>query len=259
MVLSLSPKRTGDSVRSVERAFDLLSVLSRAGEPVGLSALARASCIPKATAQRLLGVLERLGLVQRERGGYLIGPAILPLAGAFLTADSLARAALPVLEELAHLSGETTSLQVRQGFDRVVIQRVQSPHSLSYTLRVGRRLPLHLGACSQILAGAMPEDELNQLLERVGEIRFAEGVVLTRTEFLERLELARRQGYAVSFGEREAGVVSVAAPVVRTGRGVIAAVALTGPANRIPYDRIGPMSLDVRRAASEIGLVYSHS
>jgi DNA-binding IclR family transcriptional regulator len=257
----LSPQTPGppDSVRSVERALDLLSALERAGEPVGLSHLARSTGIPKPTVQRLLAVLERRGLVQRERGAYLVGAAILPLAGAFLTRDSLSRASLPVLEELSHLSGETTSLQVRQGFDRIVAQRVHSSYSLGYTLRIGLRLPLHIGASGLVLSAAMPDDQFLQFLDTVREIRLASGETLTREACLSRLERVRQQGFAISHGEREAGVVSIAAPVARPSGEVIAAVALTGPPSRLPEEKIEALSLEVRRAAREIAHSYSRS
>ena len=48
-----------ESVRSVERAVDLLTVLEKAGHPMGVSDLGRAAGMPKATAQRPRAVLER--------------------------------------------------------------------------------------------------------------------------------------------------------------------------------------------------------
>ncbi len=257
MVLTMAPRRSPASVRSVERTLDLLMALERAEQPLGLSELARIVDIPKTTAQRLLGVLERRGFVQKERGSYQLGAGIVPLAGAFLAGNSLAKAALPVLEELAALSGETVSIQVRQGFDRVVIQRVRSPHSLGYTLNIGQRLPLHVGASGKVLMASMPEEELRQFLEPLGEFRLADGETVTREELLERLRQLRLEGFAISLGEREVGVVSLAVPVVRPGGGTIAALAVTGPPTRMTQERVEQLSIEVRRAAREVARLYS--
>ena len=263
MVLIDPPRRSGvldratASVRSVERTLDLLIALERAEEPMGLSQLARAVRIPKPTAQRLLSVLERRGFVQKERAIYQLGAGIVPLVGAFLAGNSLAKAALPVLEELALISGETVSLQVRNGFDRVVVQRVRSPHALGYSLSIGQRLPLHLGACGQVLMAAMPEAELMAFLEPLCEMRLAGGQIRTRAELLAKLEEVRASGFAISRGEREAFVVSLAAPVVRAAKGTVAALAVTGPPGRMPQEKIEQLSIEVRRAAQEVARLSS--
>ena len=223
---------------------------------MGVSDLGRATGMPKATAQRLLSVLERRGLIEKEDGRYRLGAGIVPLARAFLESNSLTRAARPVLEELAVVSGETASLFVREGFDRVVVQRVEGPHSLRYTIRVGQRLPLHVGASGQVLAAAMPEDELRQLLAQLGEIRLATGQTLTHGDLLAKLERVRQQGFAISIEERDVGVVSVAAPVARPGRGTIAAIAVTGPPSRMTREKIEYLTVEVRRAAQEVASAF---
>lgn len=247
----------GATVRSVERALDILGVLERAGQPMGLAEVARATNLPKATTQRLLSVLERRDFVQRERGFYRLGPGTITLAGAFLTGSSLLRAALPILEQMALHSGETVSLQVRRGFDRVVVQRVQSHHSLGYNLQIGQRLPLHLGAAGKLLCAAMPPEEMDQFLSQIRDVRRTGGEVLSIEQFLTELDGIRNQGHAVSRGEREAGVVSVAAAVSKPGGGVLAVTAITGPAHRMSEQKIEQLSWEVRQAAQAIGAAYA--
>lgn len=244
------------SVRSVERALDLLLLLERINEPVGVRELARLADMPRATVHRLLVVLETRGFVQSDRGRYAIGPGIVPLAGAFLGGDSLVRISLPLLERLTIVSGETSSLYIRQGFERVVVQRVDSPHVLRYTVRIGQRLPLHLGAAGHVLAAGLPDEELAQLLSQVDQVRLSNGRILTRDELAERIERVRQQGFDISQEERELGVVAVAAPVVRPGKGTVAAIAVLGPPSRIPPDKAEQLSLEVRRAADEVSEGY---
>ncbi len=225
---------------------------------MGVSELGRAVGIPKATALRLLGVLERRGLVQKEQARYQLGAGVVPLARAFLSGSSLNRAALPLLEELALVSGETVSLFIRQGFDRVVVQRVNSPHPLCYNVRLGQRLPLHVGASGLLLAAAMPEAELQALLDQLGEVRLANGQTMTREALLARIQQVRQQGYAISREEREIGVVSVAATVMLPGRSAMAAIAVTGPPSRMTSEKIEFLVTETRRVAMEMASAYSH-
>lgn len=253
--MSLAP----GSVRSVERTLDLLVALEMSGRPVGVSELARGVDIPKATALRLLSVLGRRGFVQKEQGRYRLGTAVVTLAGAFLTGDSLSRLSLPILEELALASGETVSLSVRHGFDRVVIQRVNSPHRLRYTIRIGQRLPLELGASGRVLAAGMPRDLLQSFLDQLGSIRLATGETVTKESFTRNLEQIRQQGFTISREERERGVISIAAPVLARSGGTLAAIAVTGPVGRVPTEELEPLSVSIRQAARKIAEAYENS
>lgn len=246
------------SVRSAERTLDLLLMLEHTDGPVGVRELARLADMPRATVHRLLTVLESRGFVQSDRGRYAIGPGVVPLAGKFMVGDSLTRAALPMLERLTILSGETSSLYIRQGLERVVVQRVDSPHILRYTVRIGQRLPLHLGAAGHVLAAGLPDEELAQLLSQVDQVRLSSGRIMTREELAERIARVRLQGFDISQEERELGVVAVAAPVVRPGKGTIAAIAVLGPPSRLSPDKAEQLSLEVRRAANEIAESYTY-
>ena len=71
-------------------------------------------------------VLEKYGFAEKRQGRYRLGAAVLPLAHAYLLGNELTRITLPVLQELAETTGETTSLFVRLGFKRILVQRVKS-------------------------------------------------------------------------------------------------------------------------------------
>lgn len=244
------------SVRSVDRALDLLLTLEQTGHPMRLTDLAQTTGIHKATVQRLLAVLERRGLVEKDATYYHLGPATVPLAYAFFLGNNLTKAALPVLQELAATTEETVSLFVRLGFSRVAIQRVEGKHPMRYVLPIGQRLPLYLGA-GKVLAAAMPEEELNEMLNQVGEIRPITGEAWTRETFLDKLRLIREQGFDVSFNERTLGAVSVTAPILRPGNNAVEVITIAGPTESITQERIPQLSMEVRRAAQAIAEMYS--
>lgn len=246
------PERRSGSVRSLERALDLLERLETLRAPAGVRALEAATGIPKATGQRLLDVLEKRGYVQKEGGRYFLGAGTVRLARGFLAGDTLAKVALPVLQALTSFSGETCSLYVRQGLDRIIVQRVESPHPLRPHTPVGERLPLHLGASGQVLCAGMPDDLLRRFLGQLGPVRLAGGRLLSKKELWARIQEARQRGYAIGVGERYHGVSSVAAPVIHRVRGVAAAINIAGPSSRLPVEKLEELSLELRRAARDI-------
>jgi DNA-binding IclR family transcriptional regulator len=93
-------------------------------------------------------------------------------------------------------------------------------------------LPLHAGV-GKVLAAALPNGELTRMLDELGEVRRAGGVVVSRAAFLDELRRIREQGYSISRNEREYGTASVAAPVMESTGLVVAAVSVAGPTNRL--------------------------
>jgi IclR family acetate operon transcriptional repressor len=239
------------SVRLLERAIDLLECLEKSRSPVGVRALEASTGVPRATGQRLLDALERRGYVQKDRGRYSLAAGMVRLARSYLAGDSLVTIAMPVLQGLASLSGETCALYVRQGFDRLLVQRVESPHPLRHHTPIGERVPLHLGASGQILCCGMPDDLLEQYLESVAPARLASGKVLQKKDLLARCQQARLRGYAIAVDERFASISAVAAPVMHHTKGVVAAINVAGPSSRMA-EKLEQLSIEVRHAARDV-------
>lgn len=87
------------SAQTAERALSLLDVLAANGGRLRLSDLAQATELNISTTSRLLGALERSGLVERdqETGRYRLGLKILRLAQVVLEQSPLPEIANPVL------------------------------------------------------------------------------------------------------------------------------------------------------------------
>lgn len=249
-------ERESSPMRSLERALHILAVLEGSGCAIGVTDLGRASKLSKATVLRIVSILEKYGYAEKIQGRYRLGAAVLPLAHAYVLGNELTRVARPVLQELVQTSEETASLFVRLGFKRVLVERIEGLRPLRFILPIGERLPIHVGA-GKVLAAAMPEKELHQMLDELGEMHLVSGEPLARQALLSELDCIRRQGYAVSMGERMLGIVAVAAPVVDADGVTVAAVSLAGAKDRMTPDKIEWLSIAVRDAARMISERYN--
>jgi DNA-binding IclR family transcriptional regulator len=238
------------SMRSLERAIDVLEVLDGSRHALRLSDIARRAGLPVATTQRILGVLENRGRVERDASGYRPGVGLIFGAHAYLTSSPLITAARPVLQDLAAETGLTTSLFRRVGWSRVVLARVGGTRPLRYELPVGERLPLHLGA-GKAIAAWMGSEEIDDLLAQ-GDLVGADGAALDHDKFRDDLKRIRDRGFSQAYGERVPGMASVAAPVVDADGTVTAAVQVAGHQEDVPPERIEPLGIEVQRAAFAI-------
>lgn len=248
----MSETTPGSTMRSLDRAIDVLEVLE--DEPAGLrlSEIARRSGLHVATAQRILAALETRGRVERDDTRYRAGVGLLFGAHAYLSGSPLVVGARPVLQELAADTGLVSSVFVRTGFSRAVIARVEGSDPLRYELPVGERLPLHLGA-GKVLAAQLSAADLDDLVERVAPYDTADGRHVDAAALRAELDAIREQGYAVAAGERVRGHRSVSAPVRARGGDVVAAVQATGTGETFPPDRIDQMADVIRNAADVLG------
>lgn len=243
------------TMRSVERALDVLAVLERHVRPLRLTEIAQHAGLAVSTTQRILNVLERRGLVERHESLYQLGIGTVPMAHAFLMGNRLSSAALPVLQELAAATGLTASLFVRSGMSRVVVARVQGEHPLRYALPIGERLPLYSGA-GRVLASGMTDEEIDELLRDVNVVEMQSGLQMTREQFKESLDAIRSDGYLVARSERVAGITSVSAPVFSGHRRMVGTVIVTGADTHMSDDKLPDIIWEVRQAARSIGQRY---
>jgi DNA-binding IclR family transcriptional regulator len=189
-----------------------MSVLVAIGDrPMALPELTQVTGLPRATAHRLASALEVHGMVRRDREGrYELGQQLASLGRAAATQQPLADRARPVVTDLAEATGESVQLFVREGDRRRCLVAVESSHGLRWIVPEGALLPLDVGSSGRLLGGH---------------------------------DLVGAAGWLESVGEREPGVASVCAPVYDGEHRMVAALAVSGPIERLgrsPGQRFGP-------------------
>jgi DNA-binding IclR family transcriptional regulator len=189
-----------------------------AEEPATLADLVARTGLPRATAHRLAVALEGHRLVERsESGVWTTGAGLRELSRG---GPDLAELAERHLVTLRDISGESAQFYVRDGASRVCVAAAERAHGLRDTVPVGARLPLTAGSAAHALLAFDPADEVTPLLPSAS---------FTARTLLD----VRRRGWAHSVAEREAGVASLSAPVRDGAGGVLGAVSISGPVERL--------------------------
>lgn len=217
------------TVRAVDRALDILMCFIDATD-LGLMEISEKVSLHKSTVHRLLASLESKGFVIRNPSTekYRLGYRIWELSANLSQSDDPAIVLLPEMERLRDTIGETVSLYVRDGHERIRIQAVQSNEPIRRVARVGARLPLVVGASSKVLIAFADEAVRSSI------IHGAEWPAdLKNEDYLQQLEDIRRMGYATSIEEREPGAAAVAAPIFNHAGELVAALSVSGPSSRL--------------------------
>jgi DNA-binding IclR family transcriptional regulator len=203
-------------VAVLDKAVAILRAV--ADEPASLAELVSRTGLPRATAHRLATALEGHRLVRRTAAGaWAPGPALAELGRG---GADLADLAVRHLTGLRDVSGESAQFYVRDGASRVCIAAAERVSGLRDTVPVGARLPMTAGSAAHALLAFAPAEEVTPLLPAAS---------FTARTLLD----VRRRGWAHSVAEREAGVASLSAPVRDGAGGVLGAVSISGPVERL--------------------------
>lgn len=219
-------------MQTIDRAVGILDVLARVG-PSSPADLVHETGLPRPTVHRLAVALEEHALVVRDREGrFRLGGRLVGWGAAAGTGLALVEPARAVLERLSAETGESAQLYVREGDRRVCVAAHERPTGLRDTVALGAMLALTKGSGGRVLLAWASDRE---------RFEVDPGVLAT----------VRSDGWAATVGEREPGVASVSAPV-RVGGEVVAAIGVSGPAERFGPESRSQFAASVVAAAGDL-------
>jgi DNA-binding IclR family transcriptional regulator len=215
---------------AVDRAVSLLAAFRAGDSALSVTELAERTRLYKSTVLRLLASLAKGRLLQRRADGrWALGPELARLAAIYAASFSLEDVVLPEMRELVRRTQESVAFHVRQGEQRLVLFRVDSPQLLRDHVRPGDLLPLNRGAGGRVL--------------------MAYGGARGRV-----YDQVRRDGYLMITGDRVPGLVGISAPVWNAARELVGALTLTVPEPRLLPQCVVELRASAARLSQALGL-----
>lgn len=251
MTRGLASRGRSAPVPAVDRAARLLLALGDGQKDVTLTHLAGTLRIHKSTAHNILATLVRHRFVDRDPATrtYRLGPALAALGWAVAGRQGLVALARPHLVRLQRLSGETSTLHLRDGTGSIILASEESPHQLKVTAPPGHRLPPFAGAVAKVLL-AFGEPAAGPLPARLPA--YTRCTITAPGRYLEELRWVRRAGVAYDEMEYLPGVRAVSAPIFGgpddQGRAV-GALSIVGVGARISPQDLRRLAGPLRNAA----------
>ena len=216
-------------IRSVGRALAIFDVFDKDHLSLTLQEIGARIGMPKTTAFRLVNTLDGAGfLVRLPNLEYCLSLKLVRLAGMVRSTLGIRDIARPVMVEVSRLTSETIALNTVSGNERICIEAMDTPSPLMSIAHPGDHVPLLFGAAGRILMAYMDEKELSAVLKSSPGSRSVDRAAL-------KLELARfrRQGYALTRGQRVPGITAIAVPIFDANGAVRNNLLLTGPSVRV--------------------------
>jgi len=231
--MKMPTRQTDRHVEAVLAALDVLECFLSQPSLTTMEIM-QATGFTRNRVMRLTGTLAHRGclMADSERGVFSIGPKIFALGKVFERNRLILSLVRPALRDIALKTGESMSLYVRDGFERVVLAREEGTHAIRHAISEGQRMDLHAGAAGKIILAHSPAELVETVLAKAGLPERTATTITDKHALLRELENARAQGYAVSIGERAVDACALAAPVFEYGHELVGALCISGPISR---------------------------
>jgi DNA-binding IclR family transcriptional regulator len=225
-------RQTERHVDAVLAALDILECFLAAPE-LTTKEIVASTGFTRNRVMRLAGTLAHRGfLVTDGAGRYRTGPKVLALSKVFERHHGILPLVRPLLREIALQTGESATLYVREGLERVVLAREEGTHSIRQAISEGQRMDLHAGAAGKVILAYSPPELVETVLAKTGMPRRTSTTITSKPRLLKELKTIRARGYGVSLGERAADAIAIAVPVLGYEDELVGALAVAGPVSR---------------------------
>jgi DNA-binding IclR family transcriptional regulator len=249
----------------VARTIALLREVAQSDGGTQIKRLAAALQLPASTVHRLLDLLMREGMVERDEQApiYRVGPEFFRLAAVVYNDHPLQAIAAPFLERMVQTINEAAylCLHLPREHRMSFASYRESTHPLGYRVRTNEPQSLLTGASGRSILAWLGADELQAVLSAEARAEPTGGAAKTlpgRRALLQDLSAIRSRGYALSFGRRIPGAVGVFAPVFNASGRVIGSLGFTIPEHRYQSRHERDIAACACRFAAELSASLGH-
>jgi len=241
-------------VQSVQRALSILGLFTHARPRWGISEIAQAAGLAKATAHNIVNTLAANGFLAQdnETRRYRLGTKLFTFGAIVASTLEINQKAAGPAYQLASASGLVCRVAIWDEDAALITLNITPPYAHFLAQQIGPRVVAYCTALGRALMAHLPPETVDLYLDRTELVAFTPKTVTDPFRIAAILEQTRRQGYAVNDQELAVGQSNVAAPIFRQGGILAGALSLTGSSDAVMGERMAAIVASLRRTASEI-------
>ncbi len=239
------------SVPAIDKALDVLELLGDSASGMSLTGIADGLGRTKQELFRVLVCLNERGyLVRDENQHYRLSTKLFEIGSQHASTQTLIARAMPHMERLVALLGQSCHLNIVVQNKMLVIARVECDADIMLTVRVGATFELHLRNSGLMGLAMLPDDRRKRYWQQAG---------MTKKEvaiYEAKMSQYREEGIAEAESPVVMGVRDCAAPILGSGSSLLGVLCVSN-INRVgeipePYN----IAQEVVSCASEISAEF---
>jgi DNA-binding IclR family transcriptional regulator len=241
------------TVKSVLRAIRILESFNNE-EGMTLTQIGKRLGLPKSSVHNILSTLVAERILEKDSDGprYHLGLKLFELGDKARSNLEVRKRATPFLKILNNQLDETVHLTVLEEGEVLYIECFESTKRLRTYSVIGVRAPLHCTSVGKAILAFLPKEEIEKIILKKGLQKFTENTIVNTEKLLKELEGIRKRGYAVDNMEHEEHVRCIGAPVFNYEGRVFASISVSGPSQRVTFDKMPVVAKMVMSATREV-------
>ncbi|MFF2175827.1 IclR family transcriptional regulator [Lysinibacillus sp. NPDC058147] len=223
------------TLKTLDNSLEVLKYFSKQTPTWGVRELAKEMNISHSIIYRILSTFENHGfLIQNpETKKYELGLRFLEFGQMVKEKLNLSDFVLPIMKNLSEEIKESVFLTWLDGTDGVTVEIAESSQTIKFSVSIGTRTPLYIGASCRTIMAYLPENRQMDIMSK-GMEQFTPETITDPDEMLLDLEKIRNQGWCFTTGEYSHSVFGIGVPLFNSKGEIIASLTLAGPVYRKP-------------------------
>jgi DNA-binding IclR family transcriptional regulator len=217
---------------------------------LNLTSISEAIGLPVTTTLRITGTLVSLGILKRDDRTYSLGNEIYLMGAVARAHFRPQQVAFPYMKDLRDETKEAVSLYGMENEFRVCYEHVPSLLTMRCVVRVGDRFPLWAGAGGKVLLAYAGNEVVGREAAKLKKI--TDSTFTDREKFLAELAAIRTRDYAISRGEREDGILSLAIPIFDRDKRASLCLSIAGPSTRFNDEKVSELIPRIQEMCTRI-------
>lgn len=253
------PTNTTRTVEAVQRACQIIDVLQEEGE-ARITELAEEVDFSKSTVHGHLATLVDEGLVVKDDHKYRLSLQFLDIAESLKDRVADNDIVRKQVRELAEETGEVVHFGTEENGRVVYMAKSKGNAAVQTESRIGKRMPMHSTSLGKAILAELPRDRVDQIAEQHGLAPRTEDTLTGLEALHEDLDEIEERGYSIDDEENIPGVRCIGIAVSVPEDGVLGALSISGPSQRMTDDRIqNELHEQIAQAANviEVNSMYS--
>lgn len=241
-------------VPAVEQASRILLCLSKNSNfKMGLTEIVKEVGIHKSKGFSILNTLSQFGFVEKDpkTKTYSLGPGLLTLSRHVLDNIRYPEVASPFLQQLANETNGTALFGLINGEHVIVLGKHEGNQNVGFTVRLGHRFHITLGAHGKAIVAFLPEVEREKILTKKKTYFYGDPSRMNIEYLREELNQCRVSGFAKDIGGITPGATVISSPLFANHDKLIGCLILIGTFQENKIEEYGPKVADLAYQISQ--------